>query len=102
MLSVRLSEHSSKPDSAVLKHLNSCPYFNDIVSLCRLPDILTNNSCSIDKNKHIEHAIFNHTQILQQNNNWLQLCFLESLFIKRHSPSLNVGVKATKNLVLFK
>ena len=41
-----------------------------------------------------------NTRILDKNNNWTQLCFLESLYIKRLNPALSVGIKATKELRL--
>ena len=35
------------------------------------------------------------------SSNYNQLCFLESLLIKRYIPQLNYGIKAAKELVLF-
>ena len=49
-----------------------------------------------------QDIIAENTHILDKNNNWTQLCFLESLYIKRLNPALNVGIKATKELNLFK
>ena len=40
--------------------------------------------------------------LVDKNSNWTQLCFLESLYIKRLNPALNAGIKATKELNLFR
>ena len=50
--------------------------------------------------EHVKIAVYN-TKIIDNNQNWIELCFLESLRIKWKKPKLNYGIKATKELVLF-
>ena len=51
--------------------------------------------------EHIRTAVTNNVRIIGKTDNWTELCFLESLNIKWKKPSLNTGIKATKELVLF-
>ena len=39
--------------------------------------------------------------IIDSNRNWSQLLFLEAYYIKRRNPSINKGLKATRELILF-
>ena len=48
---------------------------------------------------HMSSAISRNTQITDKNNNRTQLC---SLHIKTLNPALSVGIKATKELNLFR
>ena len=50
---------------------------------------------------HIRTTVTDNVRIISKSENWAELCFLESLNIKRKKPSLNTGIKATKELVLF-
>ena len=40
-------------------------------------------------------------RIIGKSENWAELCFLESLNIKRKKPSLNNGIKTAKEHALF-
>ena len=50
---------------------------------------------------HIRTKVTDNMRIISKSENWAELCFLESLNIKWKKPSLNTGIKATKELVLF-
>ena len=52
--------------------------------------------------QHLIECAKNSIKILARNDNYTQLSFLESLHIKRENPPLNKGIKATKELQLFK
>ena len=101
-LELRLNEHSDFHTSTVGKHLNECEHFHHIVNLYNISVYLEFGHSFIETYYHISSAIAENTRILDKNNNWTQLCFLELLYIKRLNPALNVGIKATKKLNLFR
>ena len=55
----------------------------------------------INSKQHIYNAVMNNSTIVDTNTNWSQLCFLEAFYIKRFSPQINNGLKASKELQLF-
>ena len=101
-LGLRLDEHSQAETLAIGKHLNECEHFHFIVNLCNISIFSDLDQAVIQHYYHIHAAVLQNTLIIDKNNNWSQLCFLESLYIKRRNPTLNVGIKATKELVLFR
>ena len=50
---------------------------------------------------HIRKTVTDNMRIISKSENWVKLWFFESLNIKWEKPSLNTGIKATKELVLF-
>ena len=70
------------------------------MTLYQLPDIDTDVS-TVNLQAHIASAVSNNWKILDSNTNWVQLCFLESFYIKRLKPKINDGLKASKELLLF-
>jgi len=102
----RVAEHGSHrkdQDTIVYKHLSNCTSFHEIIQMLNLP--MTNNSSFAPKaviQPYILNAAIKNIECLSTNNNWTQLCFLEALYIKIRKPSLNTGLRATKDLVLFK
>ena len=101
-LDLRVNEHSDFRTSAIGKHLYECEHFQHIVNLYNISNFSEMEPAFIETQYHISSAISNNTRVIDRNNNWTQLCFLESLYIKRLNPALNVGIKATKELNLFK
>ena len=53
-----------------------------ITTLYQLPDI-DNDFSTVNLQAHIASAVSDNWKILDFNTNWAQLCFLESLYIKR-------------------
>ena len=99
---LRLDKHSHAETSAIGKHLNECEHFHFIVNLYNISVFSDLDQTVIQHYYHIHAAVLQNTRIIDKNNNWSQLSFLESLYIKRRNPMLNVGIKATKELVLFR
>ena len=96
-LFVRTKQHGwSDKKSAVFKHLESCPHWNEIVDLHRI------NGGEIDTMNLQINAVRDNTEIIRRSDNWLKLAFLESLCIKDYSPELNSGIKSCKELALFR
>ena len=94
----RVQEHSgSDKKSPAYNHLLKCEHFNYVVNLHNLPP----SSNSVDYLEHVKIPVYDNTKIIDHSQNWIELCFLESLHIKWKKPKLNCGIKATKDLVLF-
>ena len=100
----RVIEHGAyrkDQNTAVYKHLISCDHFNETLELLQIPCENT-NSIRINIAQHLNETAKNSIKLLRQNNDWRQLCFLEALYIRQTNPELNNGLKATKELQLFK
>ena len=84
----------------MFQHLQHCEKFLETISLYQLPDIENNNS-QVNLKDHIATAVADNWRILDSNSQWVQHCFLESLYIKRLRPKINDGLKASIKLLLF-
>ena len=56
---------------------------------------------SVECLEHVKFAVYDNTKIIDNSQNWTDLCFLESLHVKWKKLKLNCGIKATNELVLF-
>ena len=75
--------------------------FNYIVQLFKMPEI--DDNCNVvDQNQHLADAVMNNVTTVDINHNWSQLEFLEAYYIKTCDPAINVVLKASKELQLFK
>ena len=82
------------------RHLKNCSYFQELGQLYSLPcDAETVN---IDIKEHLINAVLNNCGIIDQIDYWSQLSFLEAYYIKTLKPEINDGLKASKELDLFK
>jgi hypothetical protein len=103
-LQTRLAEHTNPTKSAIGQHFHNCEHVQYIVNLHFAFDKL-NNPTDADNNvsTFISNLIIDNSRILHtiysRTPNFLLL--LEALYIKYHSPSLNTGLKASKELKLF-
>ena len=92
----RTLEHAhEQKDSAIYKHLSCCHGYQHIKDLHKL------DNDSFDDVEFQINAVRENTKILGKANDWSKLLFMEALFIKECNSTLNVGLKATKNLQLF-
>ena len=87
----------------MFQHLHGCEAFKFLFSLNNLPGYFKNKANAVSFNSHIHQTILNNTTIIiiAYINNYNQLCFLESLLIKRYIPQLNYGIKAAKELTVL-
>ena len=106
-LATRLSEHSDPQKSSISKHLSECEHANYILNLNHIFDNLNDINDS-DTNKpdtplSFHNLIQANTQTLHtlKRTNSNLLLFLEALYIKNRKPMLNIGLKASKELVVF-
>ena len=98
----RTKEHAypnkkSNEQSAIYKHLSTCPHYRNIV------DLFNVNNHDVNCNKFDISQIRSNTIaiVLDKTDNWNELLFKEALLIKSHRPLLNTGLKASKELQLF-
>ena len=101
-LGLRPDEHSHAETPAIGKHLNECEHFHFIVNLYNVSIFSGLDQAVIQRYYHIHAAVLQNTRIIDTNNNWSQLCFLESLYFNGRNPTLNVDIEATKELILFR
>ena len=75
-----------------------------IRNLCNLPDTLNTDivppPVSYDK-EYFTQVIRDNTTVLDCDNNWNLLLYKEAYSIKRLAPSLNNGLKSSRELCLF-
>ena len=97
---IRMNEHGTRSDQPMHQHLTNCTAFQETVNINALPELF--NDCKqIDHKAHVLNGVLNNCDIIDSNDNWSQLCFLEAFYIKKLSPSINNGLKASKELQLF-
>ena len=85
------------------QELSNCSAFNDHIMLFTLPDAAASakNTTIISKELHLHNVVINNVKILDKNDKWGQLQFLEAYYIKKLAPEINFGLKASKELQLF-
>ena len=106
-LATRLSEHSDPQKSSISKQMSECEHANYILNLNYIFDNLNDTNDS-DKNKpdtplSFHNLIQANTQTLHtlKHTNSNLLLFLEALYIEYRKPVLNIGLKASKELLVF-
>ena len=100
-LVTRLNEHTSREDQPMYQHLSKSGHSAHIIDLHRLPDIDASTAESNNKQDFVNTVISNFC-ILETCCNWSQLLFLEALSIKNLAPKIRDGLKAARELVLFR
>ena len=103
-LQSRLSEHINPTKSAIGQHFHNCQHLQYIVNLHFAFDKLYNPTDEYNNiSAFIANLIIDNSRILHTTNSRTPnfLLFLEAIYIKYHSPSLNTGLKASKELNLF-
>ena len=99
-LITRLDKHGTKVDQPIYQLLSNCNAFNDHIMLFTLPDAATDTTI-VSKELHLRNAVINNLKILDKNNKWGQLQFLEAYYITELAPEINFGLEALKELQLF-
>ena len=97
----RLDEQGTKPDQPMYQHLTNCGQFAEYLKFYALPDIDAINTI-VSKELHLHNAVTENTEIIDHNDNWAHLQYLVADYIKTMSPDINIGLKASKELQLFK
>ena len=84
------------------RHLRHCNAFNEIVGMFYQPSVFNDHPSDFNYDEHIRNAVLGNYKIIDACNNRSQLLFLEAYYIKMLNPTINMGLKASKELVLFK
>ena len=92
----RTLEHSHKKDSAIFCHLENCNNFQHILDLFSIHDV-----DKFDERQFYKNIVQNNTSVISSDNNWNLLLYKEAFFIKQNKPSLNTGLRASRELTLF-
>ena len=78
-IGTHVQEHSgSDKKSPVYNHLLECEHLNYVVNLHSLPP--SNNL--VEYLEHVKIVVYDNTKIIDNSQNWIELCFLESLHSK--------------------
>ena len=98
-LKERTHEHACNENSAVYQHLLSCPNLIFINDLMQIDTSIKQTKSNL--RDFFINTVQNNIKILDRSDNWSILLIKEALFIKDHNPSLNTGLKASRDLNLF-
>ena len=82
------------------QHLSKYEHFAHI-DLHRLPDTDTSTT-EVNNKQYFVNAVISNFGALDTCCNWSQLLFLEALYIKNLAPKINNGLKAARELALFR
>ena len=58
--------------------------------LFTLPDAATDTTI-VSKELHLNNVVINNVKILDKNNKWGQLQFLEAYYLQKLAPEINIG-----------
>ena len=89
---------------ALFNHLKGCIGVQHMFEIGKLtPSLLTNNiiDYEFDLRSSRVNLVQMNTRIIDRHKNWNVLLFKEAIKIKEIKPTLNTGLKASKELQLF-
>ena len=106
----RISEHAWTDKSSIVRqHLDECDEFNYILAISNINedafhDVIhdNDNDDQLQKKEFRKELTRQNTRILDRDDNWNVLLYKEAFYINRHKSSLNNGLKASRETVLFK
>ena len=81
--------------SAIFEHMSTCTHYDHIWDLFDL------NINDVHRRKFAVNQIRDNPIVLYRCSNWNKLLFKEALMIKRHCPTLNISLRASKELQLL-
>ena len=95
----RTMEHARDKDNAICYHLDNCEKYQHLLSLSNFP---CNNPILVNTKEFYLNTVRDNTSIIDMDNNWNILLFKEAFYIKTKQSAINSGVKASRELLLFK
>ena len=108
ILKERTKEHAfTDKESPMQNHLQHCQHFLHLHGMISISDDLFSDDIE-KENGNITHPSYarqvleNRIKILDNDQNWNRLLYKEALAIERKGPSLNQGLKASRQLKLFR
>ena len=102
-----LSEHKnmhSRTKKALYINIFAIVIISNTQDLYNLPDMFTNentSSTTVINKEFFAQTVRDNTNIIDRDANWNLLLYKEACHIKRLSPFLNNGLKASRELRLF-
>ena len=85
----------------MFQHFRSCEGFNYKLNLYSLADVFLDTR-TVDHVEHVYNSVTENYKISDSCNNRAIIQYLEAYYIKTKSSVINVGLKASKVLELFK
>ena len=99
----RLIEHAWYDlESPMRNHLKSCTHFQHLYGVLSMFDETPEDEVLPAQRNFAIQSLQETVKILDNDSNWNQLLYKEALNIERKDPSLNKGLKASRQLTLFK
>ena len=103
----RTKEHASTDAESPMKsHLQTCCHFQHLYDIMSISENLFQDDVIFETEpsfpKFATNSIQSGVKILDTDSNWNQLLYKEALWIERSNPSLNSGLKASRQLKLFR
>ena len=96
----RINKHAFKDkNSVVYNHINNCDGVKYLVDLLKI-DLVQTERDRFDKMYRIA-TVKENISIVDRARRWDILLFTEALHIKEKNPTLNNGLKTSKELKLF-
>ena len=99
----RTIEHAwSDVESPMRNHLKSCQHFRHLFDMLSIFENGTRDDEHIALRNFSIQSIQDGIKILDNDSKWNQLLYKEAMQIERKDPQLNRGLKASRQLKLFK
>ena len=97
----RINKHAFKDkNSVVYNHINNCDEVKYLVDLLNIDQVQTERD-KFDKKMYSIATVKENISITDRARRWDNVLFEEALHIKEKNPTLNNGLKASKELKLF-
>ena len=84
----------------VYNHINNCDEVKYLVDLLNMDEVQTERD-KFDKKMYSIATVKENISIIDRARRWDIVLFKEALHIKERNPTLNNGLKASKELKLF-
>ena len=84
----------------VYNHINNCDEVKYLVDLWNIDQVQTERD-KFDKKMHSIATVKENISTIDRARRWDNVLFKEELHIKERNPTLNNGLKASKELKLF-
>ena len=83
------------------QHLTNCTGFEEYLRFYTRPNIDIVNTI-VSKDLHLPNVVIQNTEIIDLNEQWTHLQYSGAFYVKTMSPEINIRLKASKELQLFK
>ena len=93
----RMDEHDQPANQPMFQYLTNCAQYAECLQFYALPDTDFVNTI-VSKQMHLHNAVSENTEIIDHNDNWTHLQYLEDYYIKIVSIEINIELKAPKKM----